>query len=234
MGADLTRILVVEDETALADAIKTLLIEQGFTVDHVGTVFAGIEAAMSDAYDCLIVDIKLSDGSGLELVRELRALQCLTPIMMLTVYNEAVDRVTGLNTGADDYMGKPFHAEELVARLNALVRRSTLHRDSDDICVGDITLNRRSRSIQKESKVLELSSKEFMLLEYMFRHPRQILSRAQLESHLWGPGMEISPNALDTYVYFLRKKCGKLGIHQLIRTVRGQGYTLDPALTRGE
>lgn len=228
------RILIVEDDSALSDALGHLLAEHGCQTDAVATVFQGIEAALTDAYDCLIVDIGLADGSGLELVRELRALDCTTPILILTVSNEAADRVEGLNSGADDYMGKPFDSDELIARLNALVRRNTVQQQADELHIGSICLNRKSRTLQSQSGVLELSSKEFMLLEYLVRHHGQILSRPQLESHLWGPDAQVAPNALDTYVYFLRKKCSKMGMGLFIKTIRGEGYTLDASGAEGE
>jgi DNA-binding response OmpR family regulator len=224
------RILIVEDETSLAIALRDLLTEEGYEADIVGSLFEGIESAMSDAYDCLIVDVELADGSGLDLVQELRSINCLTPIMMLTVHNSPTDRVSGLNVGADDYMGKPFEKSELLARLNALIRRSTFQQGTDVIQYGNVRLDRKSRTLQVDLRILELSSKEYMLLEYFFRHPQQILTRDQLVSHLWGPASDVASNALDTYVYFLRSKCGKLGLHHVIKTIRGQGYTLDPTL----
>jgi DNA-binding response OmpR family regulator len=221
------RILVIEDERSLAHALRDLLENHGYETDLVETVFDGIERASSNAYDCLVVDVMLPDGDGFELISELRQLDCLTPALILTARNDTTDRIRGLNAGADDYLGKPFDSEELVARIQALVRRSGMQKAIDTLRFGAVTLYRNSRTLEYQQQVLELSSKEFMLLEYFIRHPGQVLTRDQLIYHLWGPEAEVADNALDTYVYFLRKKCGKIGLKKLIRTIRGEGYTLD-------
>ncbi|OFW75251.1 MAG: DNA-binding response regulator [Alicyclobacillus sp. RIFOXYA1_FULL_53_8] len=220
------RVLIVEDEHKLAEALVRLLTQEGFQADIANTVFAGIEAAMSNAYDCLLVDVMLPDGDGMQLVAELRKLEFFTPVLMLTARNATSDRVRGLNAGADDYLGKPFEWSELLARIKALVRRSAGQHEVDELAFGRAKLHRNSRSLEVDEKILELSSKEFMLLEYFFRHPKQVLTREQLVSHVWGPDAEVADNSLDTYIYFLRKKCTNLGLKQVLKTVRGQGYML--------
>lgn len=220
------RVLVVEDEQKLAETTVRLLTQEGYEADIADTVFAGIEAAMSNAYDCLLVDVMLPDGDGMQLVAELRRVECFTPVLMLTARNATSDRVRGLNAGADDYLGKPFEWSELLARVKALVRRAAVQHEVDELVYGKAVLYRNSRTLEVDHKILELSSKEFMLMEYFFRHPKQVLTREQLVSHVWGPDAEVADNALDTYIYFLRKKCANLGLRQVIKTVRGQGYML--------
>ena len=222
------RILIVEDEQSLATAVADLLSQQGYEADVSTTYFEGMEAALSNAYDCLLVDVMLPDGDGIEMVDELRKAKCSTPVLVLTARNATSDRVRGLNVGADDYLGKPFEWSELLARIKALVRRSTMRQEADEMVVGRAKLHRNSRTLEVENRMLELSSKEFMLLEYFFRHPKQVLTREQLVSHLWGPDTDVADNALDTYIYFLRKKCGRIGLKQIIKTIRGQGYMLGP------
>lgn len=223
------RILIVEDEQALANALRDTLDGHGFEVDVTHTVFTGIDAALTNAYDCLVMDVMLPDGNGVESVAQLRQLGCSTPVLLLTALNEPPDRVRGLNAGADDYLGKPFDPDELIARLHAVIRRASSQRELDVLEYGSTQLYRNSRTLQVNGKTLELSSKEFMLLEYLYRNPRQVLSREQLICHLWGPEAEVADNALDTYVYYLRKKCDKMGVPQIIRTIRGQGYMLGPS-----
>jgi DNA-binding response OmpR family regulator len=223
------RVLVLEDDTRMAAVLRSLLNKEGWEVDVASTVFQGIDWALSEAYDCAVVDVELPDGSGVDAVAELRQLGVTMPILMLTVHNETEDRVTGLNAGADDYMGKPFAPEELIARLHALVRRGAYDRTNDQVTRhGEAILFHHSRTLQFKGRSLTLSHKEYALLEYLFRHPGQVVTRDQLIVHVWGPEAEVADNALDTYIYFLRKKCASIGLKHLIRTVRGQGYMVAP------
>jgi len=220
------RLLVVEDDTDLALAIHDLLASDA-EVDVVATVHEGIEAALTHAYDCLVIDVMLPDGDGFECVDELRQCGCTTPILMLTVQNDVGNRVKGLTLGADDYMGKPFEPAELVARIHALVRRGRIQPEMDIIACGSAALHRKTRTVQRGTKMIELSSKEFMLMDYLLRHAGQVLSRDILISHVWGPDALVADNALDTYIYFLRQKCGGIGLRTLIKTIRGEGYMLN-------
>ncbi|WP_067932158.1 response regulator transcription factor [Alicyclobacillus kakegawensis] len=221
------RVLIVEDEVTLANAVREALSGQQMVVDWATGVEDGFDKAFSGAYDCIVVDVMLPDGSGVDLVSDLREAGCGTPILMLTVLNETADRVRGLNAGADDYLGKPFHLEELIARIHALVRRSVRDHKVDCLQWGPAILWRASRTLEVNHKSVELSSKEFLLMEYLLRHPGRVLTRDQLVMHLWGPDAEVADSALDTYVYFLRKKCARLGLKNFIRTVRGQGYRIE-------
>ncbi|GMA49816.1 DNA-binding response regulator [Alicyclobacillus contaminans] len=222
------RVLVVEDDAHLARALTELLQKHEFEVDHTDTVFNAIDLAMTSAHDCMVVDVMLPDGDGMEFVAKLRELGIHTPILMLTARNAPEDRVHGLNAGADDYLGKPFNASEFIARIEALIRRAAGYTAIDVITLGQAALHRNSRTLSYHGQHLELSSKEFLLLECLMRHPNQVLSRDQLIYHVWGPEAELADNALDTYVYFLRKKCAQLGIKNIIKTVRGQGYMIHP------
>ncbi|QQE78016.1 response regulator transcription factor [Alicyclobacillus sp. SO9] len=221
------RVLLIEDERHLARAISELLERENITVDWRSTVYDGLDAVSTGVYDCFVVDVRLPDGNGIELIEEAREMGCVTPILVLTVQNNTDDRVRGLNAGADDYLGKPFDNEELLARVKALVRRSAPTKSSDEIHIGNAVLHRKSRTLSMKEKTAELSSKEFLLLEYLVRNQGQVLTRDQLLAHVWGPDAEVADNALDTYIYFLRKKCDSVGLKSAIQTVRGQGYRLN-------
>ncbi|MDI9260894.1 response regulator transcription factor [Alicyclobacillus sendaiensis] len=222
------RLLVVEDEATLRRELVHLFQQRGYTVDAVDTVFAAVEHGMSGAYDCIVLDYMLPDGDGIEALTQLREAGCTTPILMLTVKNDPKDRVLGLNKGADDYLGKPFHPDELLARVGALVRRSPALTDDEVLEHGRAKLHTRSRSLEYDGRTLELTSKEFALMEALFRHKHQVMTRDQLIAKVWGPDAEVADSALDTYIYFLRRKCSNIGWKNAIVTVRGRGYALQP------
>ncbi|EPZ47466.1 response regulator transcription factor [Alicyclobacillus acidoterrestris] len=220
------RLLVVEDELELQRELVTMFAKTGYQVDAVATAYDALDRGLTLAYDCLILDYMLPDGSGIDVVTDLRERGCKTPILMLTVKNETKDKVQGLNAGADDYLGKPFAPEELLARVSALVRRAPELSDNETITCGVAKLRTRTRSLEFRGKVLELTSKEFALMECLFRHRGQVLTRDQLIARVWGPDAEVADSALDTYVYFLRRKCANIGWKRAIQTIRGRGYTL--------
>lgn len=220
------RLLIVEDEHELQRELVKLFEREGFQVDAVDNSFDAVEQGMSLAYDCIVLDYMLPDGTGIEVIQDLRESQCNTPILMLTVKNETHDRVTGLNAGADDYLGKPFSVEELVARVSALVRRVPTLSANEELSYGSTVLHTKTRSLDNRGKLLELTSKEFSLMECFFRHPGQVLTRDQLIARVWGPDAEVADSALDTYIYFLRKKCATIGWRHAIQTIRGRGYIL--------
>ncbi|GMA64838.1 response regulator transcription factor [Alicyclobacillus fastidiosus] len=222
------RLLVVEDELELQRELVALFVQGGYQVDAVAAAFDATDRGLTMAYDCIILDYMLPDGSGIDVVSDLREGGCKTPILMLTVKNETKDRVQGLNAGADDYLGKPFAPEELMARVSALVRRAPELSDSETIECGPAKLHTRTRSMEFRGKVLELTSKEFALMECLFRHRGQVLTRDQLIARVWGPDAEVADSALDTYIYFLRKKCANIGWKRAVQTIRGRGYTLSP------
>jgi len=220
------RILIVEDERALSDVVADSFRREGFEVDASYTVFSGVDRALTNAYDCILLDVMLPDGDGIEAVAQMRASGVTTPVLMLTVQNEPEYRVAGLNAGADDYVGKPFNTEELIARVYALVRRASALTPQQELVYKDATLHPKSRTLTYHGEVLTLSSKEYLLMEFFFRHQGQLLTRDLLILHVWGPDAEVADNALDTYIYFLRKKAAHIGWKTVIRTVRGQGYVM--------
>lgn len=222
-------ILVVEDDARMAAVLARLFQQAGWRSDIVATAYEGIDCALSHAYDCAVVDVELPDGSGIDMVSELRRVGVHVPILILTVHDGLSDRVAGLTAGADDYLGKPFAPEELMARIQALVRRGAYDRfRQDTVQHGAVRLDKAPRTLQYRGRQLSLSEKEFALLEMLFHRPDQVITRDQLMARLWGPDSEVADNALDTYVYFLRKKCARLGLKNLIQTVRGLGYRLGP------
>jgi DNA-binding response OmpR family regulator len=223
-------VLVVEDDARMAHVLKALFEDAGWRVDVTSTAFDAVEYLLSGAYDCAVVDVELPDGNGMEMVSNLRQLGVKLPVLMLTVHGELADRVAGLNAGADDYVVKPFAPEELMARVHALVRRAAHGRmDFETIRYGEAVLHRPSRTLQFRGRSLHLSQKEYDLLEVLFRNAGQVIPRDELIARLWGPDTVVADNALDTYVYFLRKKFDKLGLHHVIHTVRGQGFMVPSA-----
>ncbi|MFD1676653.1 response regulator transcription factor [Alicyclobacillus fodiniaquatilis] len=222
------RLLIVEDEPQLQRELVTLFRQQHYETTAVDNVFDAVDQGLTMAYDCIILDYMLPDGTGIDVVSELRQTDCHTPVLMLTVKDEIQDKVLGLNAGADDYLSKPFAPEELVARVSALVRRVPTISNSEHLACGKATLDVRTRTLHFQGGVLELTSKEYLLMECFFRHPGQVLTRDQLIARVWGPDAEVADSALDTYIYFLRKKCSHIGWKRGIQTIRGEGYLLRP------
>ena len=225
-------LLVIEDDPRLSRLLKRLLEDDRHVVELATDGRAGLEIAEdAPGIECVILDIGLPDISGLEVARRLRANGSGVQILMLTARNTVGDRVTGLDAGADDYLVKPFAFEELSARLRALSRRgvgSDGHRRTQPVLsVGAIALDETARRVTVAEQPVDLSPREFSLLECLLRHPGQTLSRDQLLDQAWPFGVAVTPNAVDAYVHYLRDKLGVAG-HQ-IETVRGVGYRLADA-----
>lgn len=222
------RILVVEDEHKIANSIKRGLEQEGFAVDVAYDGSEGYDLAASEKYDVIVLDLMLPKMSGEELCDALRRDGNHTAILMLTAKGELEQKVEGLNRGADDYMVKPFAFAELVARIRALSRRP---RDSKPtkLQVADLTLDTISYEVRRGEHPIALSKKEFALLEYLMRHPGQILSKDQLISSVWNYEADILPNTVEVYIGYLRQKIDKafVGRPPLIHTKRGFGYTLN-------
>src|SRR5499427_6197970 len=211
-------ILVVEDEQRLAYLLRRVLLEERHTVD----------LALSDTYDVVILDIMLPGIDGVEVCRQMRAEQVMSPVLMLTARGAVEDRVTGLNVGADDYLTKPFAMEELLARINALLRRRDQRFDGNPrLNVGDLTLDLVGHEARRDGGVIELTAKEFALLEYLMRHPGQVLTRTQIVDAVWRYDMEALSNVVDIYIHYLREKIDQGQAKSLIKTVRGVGYKID-------
>ncbi len=221
-------ILVVEDEQRLAFLLRRVLLEERHTVDLAYDGQTGLDLALSDTYDVAILDVMLPGLDGLEVCRQMRAERIMTPVLMLTARGAVEDRVVGLNVGADDYLVKPFAMEELLARINALLRRRD--RRFDEIpqpTAGDLTLDLVRHEARRAGRVIELTAKEFALLEYLMRHPGQVLTRTQIIDAVWRYDLEALSNVVDIYIHYLREKIDHGFSHALIKTVRGVGYKIE-------
>jgi len=222
------RILVVEDEHLIAASIKKGLEQERYSVDVAYDGIEGYDLALSGDFDLIILDLMLPGKDGLTICGDLRKNGIHTPILILTAKGQVADKVTGLNTGADDYLAKPFSFEELLARIKALGRRPK-NSLLTTLALGELELDSITYEVRREGKLIQLSSKEFQLLEYLIRHPRQILSKQQLIDHVWNYDADILPNTVEVYIRKLRDKIDKpfRGKKELIRTLRGFGYKLD-------
>ncbi len=221
-------LLVVEDDRRLAQLLRRLLQEERHVVEVVASGNAALELVEDGAgIEAVVLDIGLPDISGLEVARRMRSRGSALPILMLTARDSVGDKVQGLDAGADDYLVKPFSFEELVARLRALSRRGTSDpgRRSATLRCGAISLDDGSRIVSVSGRPVDLSPREFALLECLLRHPGQAMTRNQLLDHAWPFGADLTPNAVDTYVHYLREKLGPQGGGQ-IETVRGVGYRI--------
>jgi DNA-binding response OmpR family regulator len=219
------RILLVEDNRRLNNSIRLSLIEDGYSVDPAYTGIEAEELVELEEYDAIILDIMLPEKNGLEVCRDLRDKRLKTPILMLTARDAVDDRVAGLDSGADDYLVKPFALAELRARLRALMRR-----DSDDksgqLRLGDLILDPATHIVERAGQPIELTAKEYALLEYFMRHPNWLITREMAESHIWSYDFQASSNVIDVYVRRLRKKIDDPFEVKLIETVRGSGYRM--------
>lgn len=216
------RILIIEDEHKIANSIKRGLELENYAADVAFDGETGYDLASSEDYDLIILDLMLPKLSGIEICKKLRGENIHTPILILTAKGQVSDKVEGLNSGADDYLVKPFAFEELLARIKALIRRP---KDSlgSTLNVHDLSLDTLSYEVKRKGKPIQLSAKEFALLEYLLRHPNQVLSKDQIISHVWNYDADILPNTVEVYVGYLRNKVGS----DLIKTVRGFGYKIN-------
>jgi DNA-binding response OmpR family regulator len=222
-------ILVVEDERRLAHLLRRVLVEERHNVDLAYDGPEGLDLALSDTYDLVILDLMLPRLDGVEVCRRMRADSAQAPVLMLTARGALEDRVAGLNAGADDYLVKPFAVEELLARVNALLRRRNRGLDSASLLqVGSLTLDLVRHEARREGRVIDLTAKEFALLEYLMRHPGQALTRSQITDHVWRYDLEALSNVVDIYIHYLRDKVDRDFSVPLIRTVRGIGYKIEP------
>ncbi|BAY48493.1 two-component response regulator [Scytonema sp. HK-05] len=220
-----THILLIEDEIKLARFIELELNSEGYriTVAHDG--MAGLTLARESSPDLVILDWMLPGLTGVEVCRRLRTTGNKVPVIMLTARDEVQDRVAGLNAGADDYVVKPFSIEELLARVRAHLRRQQ-EDDQDVLQFADLSLNRRTREVFRGQRAIELTVKEFDLLEYLLSHPRQVYARDQILEHVWGYDFIGDSNIIEVYIRYLRLKLEENNEKRLIQTVRGVGYVL--------
>lgn len=220
----MNRILIAEDEPRIVAFLEKGLQANGFTTTVTENGDEAILMAQSDNFDLLILDLGLPGKDGLAVLEELRGQGEQLPIIILTVRNNVKDKVAGLEGGADDYITKPFRFEELLARVRVQLRNSRLPRTKEEMILtaGDVVLNLRTRVVQVGDRIVELSAREFTLVETFLRHPRQVMSRQQLLDHVWGYDYDPGSNVVDVYVRHLRQKLGG----NRIETVRGMGYRL--------
>jgi DNA-binding response OmpR family regulator len=219
-------VLVVEDERRLAQLVRRVLEEEGHTVDVAHDGEEGLQMALEGTHDVIVLDIMLPEINGLDVCKSLRSNRVDTPVLLLTALDGVDDRVRGLDAGADDYLPKPFAFQELMARLRALSRRRVQPRDPQELNVEDLTLDLRRRRAQRDGRSIELSPKEFSLLEFLMRNQGRVVTRTQILDHLWGYDFATDSNLVDVYVAYLRRKVDKDTSNKLIRTVRGVGYAL--------
>ncbi len=220
-------ILVVEDDARIARVVEQALAEAGHQVDIAYDGLDGLERAEAGSYDLVILDVMLPEMDGLAVARDLRRQRVRTPILMLTARDAIADRVRGLDSGADDYLIKPFALEELLARVRALGRRTG---DGPDAVleVGDLKLDLERHEVARDAQPIELTAKEFDLLAYLMRNAGRVLSKDQITDHVWGYDAQATSNVVEIYVHYLRDKIDRGFPRPLIRTVRGVGYTIKP------
>jgi len=221
------RILVVEDEHRIANTIKKGLEQERYAVDVAYTGDEGFDLASTEDYDVIILDLMLPVMNGLTICKELRKKQVHTPILILTAKGQIDDKVTGLDSGADDYLTKPFSFEELLARTRALSRRPQKAINSV-LTIEDLKLDPQQYSLERSGQSIQLSNKEFSLLEYLMRHPKKILTKKQIISHVWDYEADVLPNTVEVYIRNLRNKIDEpfKNSKNLIKTVRGFGYKI--------
>jgi DNA-binding response OmpR family regulator len=219
------RILLVEDDPKVASFIRKGLEEEQFRVDVAEDGEEGLEQALAGEHDLLILDIMLPRRDGMSLLTEIRRRQIDTPVLMLTAKDAVEDRVAGLNAGCDDYLPKPFAFAELLARTRALLRRRTSEK-SILLRAGDLTLDPLAHRVTRADRLIELTSREYSLLQYFLQHPDQVLTRTMIVEQVWGYDFDNFSNVVDVYVNYLRNKIDRGFEPKLIHTVRGVGYLL--------
>ncbi|EFL24289.1 DNA-binding response regulator [Streptomyces himastatinicus ATCC 53653] len=235
-GDQPARILIVDDEPAVREALQRSLAFEGYATETAVDGLDALEKAGTYDPELIVLDVLMPRMDGLTAARRLRATGVTVPVLMLTARDTVGDRVTGLDAGADDYLVKPFELDELLARIRALLRRSSYaaaagapFADDDTMSFGDLRMDLTTREVTRGGRRVELTRTEFTLLEMFLAHPRQVLTREQILKAVWGFEFEPSSNSLDVYVMYLRRKTEAAGEPRLVHTVRGVGYVLRPA-----
>lgn len=218
------RVLIVEDDQRISGVLRRYLNEHSYAVDAVFNGTEGLEAARSVDYDVIVLDVMLPGMDGFAVCRELRRLRVLTPVLMLTARDSVADRIGGLDSGADDYLVKPFALSELAARIRALARRQSGRKPL--LTIADLTINTVTREAHRSDQLLELSAKEYAILEYLARNPGRLITRANLEEHIWNEELQPNSNIVDVYIARIRRKLDDGHELKLLETVRGAGYRL--------
>ncbi|MFE9725459.1 response regulator transcription factor [Streptomyces sp. NPDC005794] len=218
----MSRILIVEDEERIAAFVEKGLRANGFTTTVAGDGRTAVDYACTGGFDLIVLDIGLPDRDGFSVLREVREAQVTSPVIVLTARDSVRDTVAGLEGGADDWMTKPFRFEELLARVRLRLRTAARVPEVTVLRSGDLTLDLRTRRARAAERTVDLTAREFVLLELFLRHPDQVLSREQILSHVWGYDFDPGSNIVDVYVRSLRKKLGA----ERLETVRGMGYRM--------
>ena len=215
------RVLLIEDDKSLGRAVRDHLINQNNAVDWAETLEDAYAAVATTHYDFILLDLRLPDGSGLDFLKNIRAKNLGSPVVILTAHDQISERIEGLNSGADDYIVKPFDLYELTARIGAVARR-TNGLSKSEIRIGSMTLDMENKRLFIEKKEIELSSREWVIIEHMATHPNMLVTKAQIEDTIYAFGSEVESNTVEVYISRLRKKIGK----DRIKTHHGRGYSL--------
>lgn len=223
------RILIIEDEFKIADVIASRLRKEQYIVDVFGDGEEGLDNALTNIYDLIILDVMLPKINGFKILEEIRKEKIDAKVIMLTAKSMLEDKLTGFNNGANDYLTKPFHIDELVARVNVQLRTNNGHPIKDYIEVGDLKLNIKTTTLSctTTDESIEVICKEFLLLEYLMKNANQVLSKEQIYDKVWGLDSEIESNNLEAYISFIRKKIKAIGSKTQIKAIRGLGYKLE-------
>lgn len=219
------KILIIEDEKKLAQIVSKGLKESDFITEISNDGEEGLYMASEFEYDAIILDLSLPKLDGLDVLRSLREKEIYTPVLVLTARSEITDKIKGLNLGADDYLTKPFDFDELLARLNSLIRRSK-NNPSPIIKIEDLEVNMDSKTVFRDNKEIKLSTGEYNLLEYLVLNKGKVISRTELTEHLYSIDFDLNSNVLDVYISYLRNKIDKNSDRKLIHTLRGAGYSI--------
>ena len=222
------RVLLVEDDSTIAEFVERGLKEAGFAVERAGDGRSGLEKALAEPYDAAILDVMLPQMDGLAVIDALRARGVRMPVLILSARRTVDDRVRGLQAGGDDYLTKPFDFAELLARVQALIRRATGASEPTRLTAGDLALDLLTRKVQRGSQAIELRPREFALLEYLMRNAGRVVSKTSILSHVWGYNFDPNTNVVDVLVSRLRDRVDKPFAHKMLHTVRGVGYVLKP------
>jgi len=224
---DVMRILIIEDESQLADALSEILKRNKYFVDTVYDGIDGLDSALTDVYDCILLDIMLPGMNGIDVLKAMREAKVYTPVLLLTARSEIEDKINGLDCGADDYLTKPFVTGELLARVRALTRRKGEIVDENHLEFNDVELNKNSCSIICRGNDVKLSLKEYQIMELLIANPHQILPKERIIEKIWGYESDVEYNNIEVYISFLRKKLSVIGANVFIKTARGIGYSLE-------
>jgi len=223
------RVLMIEDDSKIASLVVNGLKQNGFAVDHAPDGERGLALAGTVTYDTVVLDIMLPKLDGLSVLRQLRQEKVLTPVLILSAKANVEDRVKGLQAGGDDYLTKPFAFSELLARVQALIRRATHVAEPTKLSAGDLAMDLLTREVTRSGQKIELQAREFALLELLLRHPGRVVTKTMILEHLWDYSFDPQTNVVDVLVHRLRAKVDKDFPAKLIQTIRGVGYVLKPA-----